>query len=374
MTDQPAAVPTVPKEIIRRMGPWGAPPIQRDARQSPVPADSIRRMHLNETPFPPSPKAIAAMQEACTRANRYPDPRWRDLTAAISERTGHPQHLIVIGNGSDETIVAAGRIALDPGDEVVAPIPSFGGYYKAAQINGATLTAVPVRQDGANDVDAMLAAITPRTRLVFMATPNNPTGQVLRAAEVERFAQGVPDTALLVVDEAYHEFAIHAGGDQILPVLVRRAGPWAVFRTFSKAYGLAGIRCGYVLAGSDEIADAFQNARSTFNVNVVAQAGALAAWHDLDHMNMILDRTAVERERIIAGLRALGADPLPTVGNYIAAPMPMPAAEVVAAVERHGIMIGRLMAPGYERYIRITTGTAEDTDALLAALKDVLGK
>ena len=123
-----------------------------------------------------------------------------------------------------------------------------------------------------------------------------------------------------------------------------------------------------------QIADAFQNARSTFNVNVVAQAGALAAWHDLDHMNMILDRTAVERERIIAGLRALGADPLPTVGNYIAAPMPMPAAEVVAAVERHGIMIGRLMAPGYERYIRITTGTAEDTDALLAALKDVLGK
>ena len=206
---------TIPNAIIRAMPPWGAPATQRDAGKAGAPG-KIRRMNLNESAYPPAPGVIAAMQEACTRVNYYPDPRWHDLTAALSTHTGIAQHRIVMGNGSDEAIVTAGRIALEPGDELIAPVPSFPGYYKCAEINGAKLVPIKVRQDGANDVDAMLAAVTDKTRLVFLATPNNPTGGMLRRDEVRRLVLGVPQTALLILDEAYYEFGIQAGGEDHL--------------------------------------------------------------------------------------------------------------------------------------------------------------
>ena len=329
-------------------------------------------MNLNESPIQPSPKAIAAMQEACTRVNRYPDPQWRELTAAISDETGVPQHRIVMGNGSDEAIVSAGRLAVSEGDEVIVPVPSFPSYNNTAALNGGSLVKVPVKADGSNDIDAMIAAATSKTRLVFAASPNNPTGNILTSAEVERLALGVPDTALLILDEAYYEFGIHAGGEDHLDVMRKRSGPWAVFRTFSKAYGLAGIRVGYILAGSDEIASAFQKVRSVFNVNVVAQAGALAAWNDKTHRDMLLEKTRIERERLVAGLTTLGAEPFPTVANFVTARMDRPAAGVVSALLEHGVMIGRLMHPGFENYIRVTVGSPEDTDAFLVALGEVL--
>lgn len=364
--------PTIPKTTIRNLPAPGWPPTQRDSASGIDPA-RIRRMNLNESPFPPSPRAVAAMQDAVTRVNYYPDPRWRDLTAALAAATGHPQDRIVVGNGSDELIVAAGRIALSEGDEVVVPTPSFPGYSKCAAVNGATLVPVRVRQDGACDVDGMLDAVTGRTRLVFLATPNNPTGGMLETADVARLAAGLPDTTLLVLDEAYYEYGIHAGGSDHLAALAGVRVPWVAFRTFSKAYGLAGMRVGYGLCGSDRVAEAFQKLRSVFNVNAVAQAGALAALGDPDHMRSILERTRVERERLAAGLAALGCEVFPSVGNFLSARTPKPAAEVVAALEARGIMIGRLMAPGFDDYIRITTGTGEDSEALLAALAEILG-
>lgn len=363
--------PIIPKPLLRAVPDPGRPSIEADIARS-NPDMVIRRMNLNESPFQPSAKAIAAMQDACTRVNRYPDPQWRALTAAISEETGIPQHRIVMGNGSDEAIVSAGRLSISPGDEVLVPTPSFPSYNAAAVVNGGTLVAVPIKADGSNDVDAMNASVTDRTRLVFAASPNNPTGNVLSREEVERLALGIPATALLVLDEAYYEFGIHNGGEDHLKVMAKRTGPWAVFRTFSKAYGLAGIRVGYILAGSDEIASAFQKMRSMFNVNVVAQAGALAAWHDKDHRHILLEKTRIERERLTAGLIALGAEPFPTVANFVTAKMDRPAADIVAALFEKGVMISRLIHPGYENYIRVTVGSDEDTDGFLAALKDVL--
>ena len=363
--------PTIPKPALRALPNPGRPPVEADiARNNPDLI--IRRMNLNESPIQPSPKAIAAMQEACTRVNRYPDPQWRALTAAISEETGIPQHRIVMGNGSDEAIVSAGRLSVSPGDEVLVPNPSFPSYNNAAAVNGGTLVTVPLKADGSNDVDAMIAAATDRTRLVFAASPNNPTGNVLTSEEVERLALGIPDTAFEVLDDAYFEFGMNAGGEDHLKVMAKRTGPWAVFRTFSKAYGLAGIRVGYILAGSDEIANAFQKVRSVFNVNAVAQAGALAAWGDKEHRHMLLEKTRIERERLVAGLTALGAEPFPTVANFVTAKMDRPAADIVEALLEKGVMIGRLMHPGYENYIRVTVGSDEDTDGFLAALKEVL--
>lgn len=363
--------PTFPKGPFRAIPAPGWPPTQRDSTSGIDPAQ-IRRMNLNESPFPPSPQAIAAMQEAVARVNYYPDPRWRDLTAALSAHTGIAPDRIVMGHGSDELIVQIGRLALSEGDEVVVPTPSFPGYAKCAAVNGAKLVAVKVRQDGAPDIDGMLEAVTDRTRLVFLCTPNNPTGGMLSTEEVARFARGLPDTTVLVVDEAYYEYGRHAGGEDHLAALADVRVPWVSFRTFSKAYGLAGLRVGYALCGSDAMAEAFQKIRSVFNVSRVAQAGALAALADQAHTTSILERTRIERERIMAGIVKLGCEPFPSVGNFVAARTPKPPAEVCAGLEARGIMISSLHAPGFDDYVRITTGTADDTDALLAALAEVL--
>ena len=177
---------------------------------------------------------------------------------------------------------------------------------------------------------------------------------------------------MFIVDEAYYEFARHAGGVDHLPLL--RAAAHGCLRTFSKAFGLAGIRVGYALCGADALADAFQNARSVFNVNAVAQAGARAALEDLDHMRWILDQNARERDRLHDGLIALGARPFPSVANFVTAAIDRPAAEVVAALATRGILISRLMQPGYENYLRIAVGTADATDAFLAALTEILAR
>ncbi len=369
---QPKPPASIPNAFIQAMPRWSPPAFPDDTKDAKKPFGAVRRMNLNESPYPPSPNAIAAMQEACTGINRYPDSQWRALTAALSARTGIASSRIVMGNGSDELIASAGRIALTPGDEVVAPIPSFGSFAKSAALQGAKLVSVPVRADGASDVEGMLAAVTERTRLLFLVTPNNPTGGMLRGADVKRLAEQLSDTVLLILDEAYHEFAMQAGGEDLLAVLRQRDGPWAIFRSFSKAYGLAGIRVGYMLCGSDAVSSAFQVARNAFTVNGVAQAGALAALEDDAHMRAIVAAMATERDELAAGLRALGCSPFPSVGNFVTAPTELLAADVMAGLEARGIMITGVPAPGYERYVRITVGTAEDTDAILTALREIL--
>jgi histidinol-phosphate aminotransferase len=357
----------IPNVHIQAMPPWSPPP-------GPEPGghDAPRRMNLNESPYPPSPRAIEAMREACGTVNRYPDAHWRALTRALSARTGVPEARIVVGNGSDELIASATRVTLTPGDEVVAPSPSFGSFAKGTAIQGAKLVAVPVRADGACDPDAMLAVVTARTRLMFLATPNNPTGGMLTAAEIARVAKALPESVLLVLDEAYHEFAMHAGGEDPLPIMRERAGPWAIFRSFSKAYGLAGVRVGYLLCGSEAVAGGFQVARNAFTVNAIAQAGALAALEDEAHMRDIVAKMAAERERLADGLRRLGLRPLPSVGNFVSCETPRVAGEVIAGLRGRGILISGIPAPGYEKHIRLTVGLPEDTDAVLPALEAIL--
>ncbi|MDE0811649.1 MAG: histidinol-phosphate transaminase, partial [Alphaproteobacteria bacterium] len=311
---KPEAPPTIPNAFIRAMPTWTPPTGALGVESGPM-----RRMNFNESPYPPSPKAIEAMREACGQVNRYPDAHWSALRGALSTRTGVPSARIVAGNGSDELITSATRIALTPGDEVIAPAPSFGSFAKGAAIEGAKLVTVPVCADGACDIDGMLSAVTERTRLVFLVTPNNPTGGMLSGEAVGRFAQGLSDNALLVLDEAYHEFAEQAGGDDLLEVMKTRTGPWAIFRSFSKAYGLAGVRVGYMLCGSESVASGFQVVRNAFTVNGIAQAAALAALEDEPHMRAIVARMARERDRLSLGLKRLGLNPLPSVGNFVTA-------------------------------------------------------
>ena len=365
---------TIPKAIFRALTPPTRPAVPEDAARPELSPESVRRMHLNESAYPPAPTALQAMKAACDEAHRYPDPEWRELGAAIAERTGIAASRLVIFNGSDEAIVTVGHIALEPGDEMVCATPSFPGYDHSAEIQGARVLKVPVRADGAMDVDAMLEAVTPRTRLLFCTTPNNPTGGLLEAASVERLCEQLPDSVLLVLDEAYHEFGLEAGGaEHLARVAAHRRGPWVVLRTFSKAYGLAGIRVGYGLCGSDDLADAMQQVRNVFNVSRIAQAGALAAWQDVSHRDWIISQTATERARLLDGLAQLGCVSLPSACNFVATRLcGRNAAQIIETLERGGIMVRPIPAPGYEDYIRITIGLPEDTDALIDALSRIL--
>jgi histidinol-phosphate aminotransferase len=359
---------------------WNQPPLSRIAAQGALPTArdlaGLRPepypLHLNETLHVPSPRAIAAATEELQRLNRYPETRGATLAAALAARTGVPPQRIVFGVGSDEILHFSCQIALAPGDEAVVPTPSFPRYRISAAIVGGVPVLVPLAPDGRNDVDAMLAAIGPRTRALFCCTPNNPSGALLDAEEVERLIRGVPEHVLLVVDEAYYEFAAAARGPDILALLARRRGPWLVARTFSKAYALAALRIGYALAGSDEVADALRKVKTTFNVTNLAYVAAEAALADEAHLSMILETCTAERERLAAGMRALGLAPLPSMANFVSVDLRRDAEPVMAAMARSGVLAREWRDPGHETYLRVTVGPPAATEAALAALAAAL--
>jgi histidinol-phosphate aminotransferase len=374
---EPEQAPVTQRSVIRaainEMGPFASPPVEQDLREGGF-EGRILRLHLNECPYPPSPKVVAAIQKAAASVNRYPDSWWRQPAEVLAERTGVPRHRIVFGNGSDQLLNAFGDLTLEAEDSAVVPEPSFHRYLLAIQMQGAEIIKVPLDQRGANDVDAMLAAIRDNTRLIYIASPNNPTGAMLSARELRRLADEVPEHVLLVLDEAYHEFAKREDGPDGLEEIRHRGAPWAVLRTFSKAYGMAGLRIGYALCGSDEIAAGLNKLRQAFQVNAIAIAAAAAALQDEAYGRELVEKVASERDRVIVEMEAMGVSPLPTVGNFITADIGRPAAPVVEALAGRGIMIGaiRTPSPGYETYIRLTVGTREEMDILLAALAEEL--
>lgn len=357
------------RRIVADLPPYRGPLIEEDF---PDAAGPMRRLSLNESGDPPSPKVVAAVAAAIAGGNRYPDPNARALAKALSARTGVPVSRIVFGNGSHELIMLMNPAFLETGTRIVVPTPSFQPYQTAAKLAGAEITAVPVTAEGACDVDAMLAACAPAPRILIAATPNNPTGAMLTKAALDRLIAGVPDTTLLVIDEAYYEFGRLAGGPDVLAALASRKGPWLVLRTFSKAYNLAGVRVGYGLASDEMVAEGYQRVRGVFNLSRLAQAAALAALDDEPYALASQKKTAAERDRLAAALIGMNLAPLPSAANYVAVRMPKPAGEVVAALAKRGIMIVPVGGPPYENHIRITIGSAEDTDAVIAALKAVL--
>jgi histidinol-phosphate aminotransferase len=247
----------------------------------------------------------------------------------------------------------------------------FHGIFDALE---ADATLVPNRPDGSIDAKKLTAAVGNRTRMLVLITPNNPTGMMLSADELRHVIHATPENVLLFIDEAYHEFAVQAGGPDALEMVKARKGPWIVTRTFSKAYALAGLRLGYALCSSQEIANAVKLITSTFVVSGFAEAAALAALDDPDYSRMIVESAATERRRVMDGLRALGCTPLPSVTNFVLADVGRPGAEVVVEMRARGIRISRVQYPEFVNAIRVSMGLPDDTDAFLAALKEVLGR
>ncbi|MCH8113653.1 MAG: aminotransferase class I/II-fold pyridoxal phosphate-dependent enzyme, partial [Proteobacteria bacterium] len=332
----------------------------------------LRLLALNECPYPPSAQVVRAIAQAAETANRYPDPQGRKLTRALAKRTGHPAEQIVLGNGSDELIFLLTLVTREEGAESIMPAPAFPGYRRAAVTLGAKPVTVPLREDGSTDVGGMLAAVTRRTRILFCAPVNNPIGGLMEDADLRRIIQETPPDILLVIDDAYHEYALHAGANDVLPLLKARSGPWAVLRTLSKAYALAGLRIGYCLCGDNDVAQALLKVKTVFNVNSLAQAAGLACLKDDAHRDRILDSCAQERRRLHDGVAEMGLASPRSIANFLTVRLPVPGQTVAAALARRGILVKAGMEPGYEDTIRVSAGLAEDTRALLDNLLKIL--
>ena len=337
-------------------------------------APKVHMLHFNESPYPPSPKAVAAVQAIAGSLNRYPDSQGKALAQALALRTGIPAARIVFGCGSDELIHDICTFALAPGDHAVVPAPTFPSFAMEARIQGAIPIRVKLDARGANDTAGLVAAVTDKTRLVFCCTPNPPSGGMVTAAGIEELAKGVPESVLLVVDEAYHEFGRHAGGPDVLPILAKRRGPWVVMRTFSKAYGLAGARLGYAFCSSDEVVDALRKVKLHFGATATAQAAALAALEDDAYLDKVVAAVARERERLSDGLRRLGLRVFPSAANFVSAVLPIPAATAMEKLRQRRILVRDWRDPEHLQEIRITVGLPDDTDAVIAALQDILGE
>lgn len=328
------------------------------------------KLASNENPLGPSPKALEAVREKLTGLHRYPDGSAYYLRRRIAEKLSVPMEGVVLGNGSNEIIELVIRTLIRPGLEVIIPNPSFLVYQLAVQTVGGTVVAVPLK-NFTIDLDGVLKAVTERTRLIFINNPNNPTGTVLSEEAFGNFFQKLPRDVAVVIDEAYIEFAPPQSTFNGLD-FVSTQGPWVVTtRTFSKAYGLAGLRVGYGVM-DPQLASFLHRVRQPFNVSTLAQAAALAALDDDDFLER--SRAVVQEglEFLYRGLDALGVRYLRTHTNFFLIAVPVDAKKVYEAMLHEGVIIRAMNAYGLDRYVRINVGLPEENERFLRAFAKVL--
>jgi histidinol-phosphate aminotransferase len=329
----------------------------------------VVKLASNENPLGPSPRALEAARSALERVHRYPDGPATTLREALARRLGVSSSQIVIGNGSTELIDLLARAFLGPEDNAVISEGAFARFGQVVRARNGRARLVPMR-DLTHDLPAMRAAVDERTRLLYVANPNNPTGTWNRTAELEALLADLPADALLVLDEAYFEYA----DDPEYPDGLRwvRAGrPVAVLRTFSKVYGLAGLRVGYGVAAS-EVVEAVDIVREPFNSSVPGQAAALAALEDEAHVRRTLDLTRSERERLAGALRERGYRVLPSLTNFLFVDVGRDAAVVYRDLLARGVVVRPLRAYGFDTALRVSIGLPEENARLVTALDAVL--
>ncbi len=330
--------------------------------------ESVAKLSFNESPYGPSPKAVEAMREEACRTHLYHDMEAKELRQKIAGRFGLAMDNVFVGNGGDEAIALLVNAFVSPGDEVVMPWPTFGQYAAATTIMDGVPVKVPVRPDDLKaDLSAMAAAITSRTKIVFLCNPNNPTGVAVDGTELRQFLTAVPSHVLVGIDEAYAEFVSEpafASGVDLLPAFPNVV----VIRTFSKIFGLAGMRVGYGMA-RPEIVSMVQRVRPLFNVNNLAQIGAMAALDDAEFLKMSAEKNAAERRWLTEELSLLGCRVIPSQTNFLFVDTGRDAAAVADAARAEGIVIRAGGGWGYPSYLRISLGTHEQNEALLAVLK-----
>jgi histidinol-phosphate aminotransferase len=329
------------------------------------------KLASNENPLGPSPMALQALRDALPGIHRYPDGGGHHLRHALAGHWQVSPDQIILGNGSNELLELAGRCFLLPGDEAVYAEQAFIVYDMVAQVTGARKVMVGLK-DFTHDLDGLRAAISPRTKLVFVGNPNNPTGTAVPAQALEAFLESVPPEVLVVLDEAYYEFLPPDLTPDALR-FVRDGRLILVLRTFSKIYGLAGLRIGYGM-GPPALIALLNRAREPFNTSSLAQAGATAALGDVAHVARTRAVTEAGRKSLSEGCRTLGLTVVPSVANFLLVDVGRPAPATADALLRHGVIVRPMVGYGFATHLRISIGTPQENERCLAALKAVLGK
>ena len=345
-------------------------PIEEVARELGMPAAQIIKLASNENPLGPSPAALQAMQHVLAHLNLYPDGNAFYLKHKLADKLAVQPGNLILGNGSNEIIEFVGHAFMEPGVDVVVSQYCFAVYPLVAMIFGANVISVPAKNYG-HDLPAMLKAITPKTRVVFVANPNNPTGTLISKQDLVEFANQVPEDVLLVMDEAYIEF-LSDPTDFISEIRRGQRTNLLLMRTFSKIFGLAGLRLGYGIANPDLIA-ALEKVRQPFNINSIAQAGALAALDDTDHVRRTRDNNAAGLKVYMDTFQKLGLEFVPSAGNFILLRVGE-GQRVFEAMQKLGVIVRPMAGYQLPEWIRISVGTPEENARCITALEAVLKK
>jgi histidinol-phosphate aminotransferase len=338
----------------------------------------VAMLASNESPFAPAPEVVQVAHAALAGAHRYPDPTYTPLRRALADRYGIPPERIALGNGSCDVLLAAGDALLEPGAEVVYGWPAFSVYPQLAASTGARAIAVPLDSDDRHDLEAMLAEITVATRLVLICNPNNPTSTAVSFDRVKAFLNEVPSYVCVILDEAYAEFSLALGDPYASVELLKRRPNVAVLRTFSKVYGLAGLRVGYALCGSAELRTAVDQVRQPFYLNVAAQAAAVEALKHQDEVDRRVERTLAERLELEQRLAALDLRVAESDANFVWVHLPAaedPAeaeAELVTGLRERGVLVRAGVSLGQAGAMRVTVGTAHENAKFATALGELL--
>lgn len=345
-------------------------PIEEVARELGMPAAQIIKLASNENPLGPSPAALAAMQHVLANINLYPDGNAFYLKHKLADKLNVQPANLILGNGSNEIIEFIGHALMQPGTDVVVSQYCFAVYPLVTKLFGANLVTVPATNYG-HDLPAMLAAITPQTRIVFVANPNNPTGTVVPKKELVDFANQIPSNVLLALDEAYIEF-LDDPADFISEIRRGQKPNLLLMRTFSKIYGLAGLRLGYGIA-SPELIAGLEKVRQPFNINSIAQAGALAALDDAEHMRRTRENNTLGLKYFEEAFKALSLEFIPSSGNFILVHVGE-GQRVFESMQKLGVIIRPMAGYQLPEWIRISVGTSAENERCVDSLKKVLAQ
>jgi len=332
------------------------------------------KLASNENPWGPSPKVVRALRAELLNLHRYPDGSCFSLVQAIAGKLGVDPSEIVVGNGSNEVIEFLVKAFVREGDEVITSHPSFLMYQKFVQIRGGINFVVPL-MDMSHNLEAIKEMVTDKTRLIFLDNPNNPTGTAIPPVDIYQFLSDIPESVIVVLDEAYVDFMDKSLQVDIYSLIrnVKGRCPVVSLRTFSKAYGLSGLRVGFGLMAR-EIADCLHKVRQPFNINQMAQVGALAALEDDEYFHHTLDLTREGLEFLSEEVEKLGCKSYPSHTNFFLIDVQGNADNLYKAMLYKGVIVRSMSAYGFENFIRVTIGTNEENKRFLKALADCLGE
>jgi histidinol-phosphate aminotransferase len=365
-----------PKRALRDLRPY-EPGLSTEALRRRIGGDRpIVKLGSNEGPWGPLPAAASAIAHAIGGLNRYPDGSFHELRTLIADAHGARPEEVVLGNGADSILINLSLALLEPGDEVVYGWPSFITYPISVRKVGAVPVGVPLDANYRYDLDAMLAAITDRTRLVYVCNPNNPTGTYVDSARLAAFVAALPDHVLCVVDEAYHEYVVGSDYPDGISAFVTPEtgrGNVMVLRTMSKVYGLAGLRIGWGV-GPANVVRSIDVVRGPFEMNALANVAAIASFGATHELDERVAASEAGRRALEAALRDVGLEPVPGAANFVCVPLPggLTGRAVSGALEQLGVIVRPLDGFGMPDAFRITVGTTDEIEIAIAALREVV--